>query len=294
MKRSTVAASIAACMFIGYAARLLAADPTATGTVNQSPADKAPAADKASVAKCLSDLRALDGQMEKEGYWLGASGYAYGYPTGEIGYGGFHHSRRNSVANVTGYPNARPGYEIRSLVVAANILARHGNAPPCEEVLDTARDIYNQYSADMHTRGMPMVDMPGWRQEQIAAAQSVADKTTSFRSDELLGTDVRTPHNEALGSVDDLVMNPRTGKIAYLVIARGGIFGIDEKYVPVPWDNFKVSPNVNLLVLDTTKGTMSAAPQVDHDGFAKTGDFDLESRKIDVYWKAHLSDKGAD
>ena len=292
MARLTSVASIAACMCIGFAAPVLATDPVVTGTVNQTPTGEKAASDQAPAAKCLSDLRALDGQMEKEGYWLGASGYAYGYPMGEMGYGGFHHLQGDSVATVTGYPNARPGYEVRSLVVAANILARHGKAPACEEVLATARDIYSHYSADMHARGMPMVDMPGWRQQQIAAAQPVRDKSTSFRSDELLGTDVRTPHNEALGSVDDLVMSPQTGKIAYLVIARGGIFGIDEKYVPVPWEDFKISPNANLLVLDSTKGTMSAAPQVRHDEFTATGHFDQESKKVDAYWKTYLSDKG--
>jgi sporulation protein YlmC with PRC-barrel domain len=100
----------------------------------------------------------------------------------------------------------------------------------------------------MRSQGVPVVDAPGWRKLQIAAAQPVTSKNTSFRSDELLGTNVRTPQNEALGSVEDLVMSPQTGKIAYLVIARGGIFGFDEKYVPVPWDYFKVSPARNLLV----------------------------------------------
>ena len=136
-----------------------------------------------------------------------------------------------------------------------------------------------------------MADVPGWLQQQIAAAEPVASKNASFRSDELLGTEVRNPQNEPLGSIEDLVMSPQASKIAYLVIARGGIFGIDEKYVPVPWDDFKISPNANLLVLDTTKTSLDAGPQVSKNQFTTPGQFDQESQKVDAYWKANLSDK---
>jgi sporulation protein YlmC with PRC-barrel domain len=177
------------------------------------------------------------------------------------------------------------------LVASANILARHGQQEQCENVLATTRDIYKLYLTDVHTGKVPMTDVPGWRQQQIAAAKPVTDDT-SFRSDELLGTEVRDAQNQALGSVEDMVTSPQTGKIAYLVIARGGIFGFDRKYVPVPWEAFKVSPNANLLVLDTTKTSMEAAPQVNKDQFATPGLFDQQSQKVDAYWKTHLSSKG--
>jgi sporulation protein YlmC with PRC-barrel domain len=281
MKRSTLVSSVAACFCLSLAAPLLAAEPLATGRVNQpSPSEKNASAAKPAET-CLSDLRAFYTQMEQDGYWLGGSPWGdFGIdpPTGPVG--------------AVGYRNARPGYEVQILVAAANIFGRHGQQQPCEDSLTTARDIYKLYVSDMRSQGVPVVDAPGWRKLQIAAAQPVTSKNTSFRSDELLGTDVRTPQNEALGSVEDLVMSPQTGKIAYLVIARGGIFGFDEKYVPVPWEDFKITPARNLLVLDTTKGAMDAAPQVNKGQFTPPGQFGQESQKVDAYWKAHLSNKG--
>ena len=293
MKRTTLASSVAACFCFTLAAPLLAANPPAANTANQPPAARMTvSAPTKSAETCLSDLRAFDSQMGKDGYWLGGSGYGYGYPMGGYGYGyGYPMGARPTTPATAprGYQDARPGYEVRILVASANILARHGQQQACEDVLATSRDIYKVYVADLHSGKMPMANVPGWRQQQIAAAQPVTAKDTSYRSDELVGTDVRTPRDDALGSVEDLVMSPQTGAIAYLVIGRGGIFGIDEKYVPVPWAAFKITPAANLLVLDTTKAAMDTAPQVSSDQFAATGHFDQESQKVDAYWKAHLT-----
>jgi hypothetical protein len=81
-------------------------------------------------------------------------------------------------------------------------------------------------------------------------------------------------------------MSPETDKVAYLVIA---LDGIDDISVPVPLEGFKITPNANLLVLDATKGVLEAAPRV--APFSADG-IDLRSRKVDAYWKAHLSNKG--
>ena len=294
MKRSTIVGSVAACFCLGLSTPLLATEPPVADTSAQPTSSMENVAGPKPAEKCLSDLRAFDSQMEKDGYWLGASGDGFGYPTEGYGVYGPPLMDGRTEATRIGYRNARPGYELRTLIASADILARQGQQQSCEDVLATTRDIYKVYVADMRSGKMPMANVQGWRQLQIAAAQPVTSTNTLFRSDELVGTEVRSPQNEALGSVEDLVMSPQTGKIAYLVIAEGGIFGIDEKYVPVPWETFKISPNVKLLVLGTTKSVLGAAPRVSEDQFATAGHFDQVSQKVDAYWKTHLSDKGKD
>jgi sporulation protein YlmC with PRC-barrel domain len=293
MKRSTLVGSVATCICLGLASPLLAADPPVAGTTNTpSPRDQSVSAVKPA-EQCLKDLSTFDGQMEKDGYWLGGSGYGYGYPMVGYGYGyedGYPMDAHPGTT-ASGYRTARPGYDVRILVASANILARNGQQQPCEDVLATSREIYKIYAANMHNGGVPMADLSVWRRRQIAGAQPVTSSKASFRSDELLGTDVRNGQNEALGSVDDIVTSPKTGKIAYLVIARGGIFGIDKKYVPVPWEDFKITANAKLLVLGTTKPILEAAPEVSYDEFSAPGTFDQEGRKVDAYWKAHIAAK---
>ena len=187
---------------------LLAAEPPVAGTMHHTSRGEKKVSVAQPAQKCLSDLRAFDGQMGKSGYWLGGDGYGYGYPMSGYGTG----YAMGGHPETTTYENARPGYEVRMLIASANILAQHGQQQQCEDVLATTRTVYKQYRADLHGRGVPMADVPGWRIRQIAAAEPVTSKTTSFRSDELLGTEVRDPQNLALGSVDDLVMKSEDGR----------------------------------------------------------------------------------
>ena len=64
---------------------------------------------------------------------------------------------------------------------------------------------------------------------------------------------------------------------------------MDKNYVPVPWEDFKATPNASLLVLDSTKSAMEASPHVSHNQFATPGQFDQQSQKVDAYLETHLS-----
>ena len=224
MIRSTSTATLAICsLFASFTPLLAASPPTAPALSRPSAVAGAEGASAHPAEKCLGDVKAFNDNMSKSGYWLGGSGYGYGYPMGGYGYG-YVPLGSMPPGNAAGYGSARPGYEIRTLIASATVLARLGHEQECQTVLATARPIYTRYETDLHARGIHSADMPGWRQRQIAAAAPVVGADASFRSDQLLDTDVVSPGNETLGSVHDLVLNPHTGKIAYLIISRGGLF----------------------------------------------------------------------
>ncbi len=50
------------------------------------------------------------------------------------------------------------------------------------------------------------------------------------------GTAVYDKAGERIGTVNDLVINKKTGEIAYAVMSFGGFLGIGERYSPLPWD----------------------------------------------------------
>lgn len=272
MKRSALLAAATWCLGLAPPA-FAAAPPT-----NDPPPDMKTAAAQPA-ARCLADIHAFDDQMEKDGYWLGGSGYGYGDQTLSAG---------GPTAVAANARNARPGYEVRVLLASAVILAENGQQRTCESVLATMRKSYAIYVADMHEQGLRIADGPAWQQRQIATARPVNDDSTAMRADQLIGTDVRTSQNLPLGSVHDLVISPKTGRIAYLVVARGGLFGIDQSYIPVPWDDFKVPPAANLLVLDTTVASMKTAPEVKVDWYTNPGLFQQQTQKIDDYWHTYL------
>jgi sporulation protein YlmC with PRC-barrel domain len=109
-----------------------------------------------------------------------------------------------------------------------------------------------------------------------------------YRSDQLIGADVVNAQGDDLGDVYDVVMSPQTGKISYLVVGRGGVFGIGENHIPVPWGAFKVAAGSNLMVLDTTKSNLDAAPRVAESHFSPRGDVGEQGQGVDAFWKTRL------
>ena len=66
---------------------------------------------------------------------------------------------------------------------------------------------------------------------------------------QLTGGAVLDANDAEVGRLDHLVIDVASGKIAYAVLARGGVFGIGETLFEVPWSALRVDARREVLVL---------------------------------------------
>ena len=58
-------------------------------------------------------------------------------------------------------------------------------------------------------------------------------------ADQVEGTSIYNPAGESLGSVEDVLIDKVSGKIAYAIVGFGGFLGIGDRHYPLPWEKLK-------------------------------------------------------
>jgi hypothetical protein len=81
----------------------------------------------------------------------------------------------------------------------------------------------------------------------------------------VLGGAVTNRAGEKLGSVCELMLDPKSGRIVYAVLSYGGMIGVGEKLFAVPWDAFGFDEASRSLLLDATAAQLDAAEGFDKD-----------------------------
>jgi sporulation protein YlmC with PRC-barrel domain len=79
-------------------------------------------------------------------------------------------------------------------------------------------------------------------------------------ADQVEGTTIYNPAGDNLGSVEDVMIDKVTGKIAYAVVGFGGFLGIGNRHYPMPWEKLKYDVNMGGFVVDLDKRVLEGAP----------------------------------
>ena len=87
------------------------------------------------------------------------------------------------------------------------------------------------------------------------------DETASLISaGKVQGTNVYNTQGENLGEVYDVMIDKRSGKIAYAVMSFGGFLGVGNNYHPLPWNTLKYDTRQEGYVVGLTKQQLEGAP----------------------------------
>jgi len=88
----------------------------------------------------------------------------------------------------------------------------------------------------------------------------------------LTGDRVRNAAGEDLGSIEEIMLDPESGRIAYAVLSFGGFLGIGDKLFAVPWSALRVDRGEHQFVLDIDRATLEKAPGFDKDTWPDMAD----------------------
>ncbi len=104
--------------------------------------------------------------------------------------------------------------------------------------------------------------------------------SSPVKASSVIGTDVVNPRGDNLGDVNEIVIDPTTGKIAYAVVSFGGFLGMGRKLFAIPFSAFKYNVNTDEYVLDVSKERLEKAPGFDPDHWPSMAE---EKWNRDVY-----------
>jgi len=117
-------------------------------------------------------------------------------------------------------------------------------------------------------------------------------ETRMLETSKVPGTSVYGRSNEAIGEVDDLIVDTVTGKVRYAVLSFGGFLGLGKSSYVLPWTSLKWDPDLDGYVTGVTEEQLKMSPDLDplslrdrameerlHSAYGAPSYWDLETRQ---------------
>jgi sporulation protein YlmC with PRC-barrel domain len=108
-------------------------------------------------------------------------------------------------------------------------------------------------------------------------------------SDRVEGTAVYNSAGDKLGSIDNLMIDKRTGQVRYAALEFGGFLGIGTDRYPLPWDMLKYDTEREGYVVPIDKSALEKAPRYGKD--AVPDYTDEYGRRVYEYYGVRWYDK---
>src|SRR6202041_3012029 len=120
------------------------------------------------------------------------------------------------------------------------------------------------------------ISRPQWRKTMAMTVDSTRETVSLIGSDKVEGTSIYGSDDKKIGSVQRLMIDKISGKVAFAVISFGGFLGMGEDYYPLPWSNLKYDTNVGGYRVGITEDQLKGAPK-----YTRSTEWDWSDRARD-------------
>jgi PRC-barrel domain len=104
--------------------------------------------------------------------------------------------------------------------------------------------------------------------------------TTMISSQDVQGTEVYGPNNDAIGQIDHLMIDKSSGKVSYAVMSFGGFLGLGNSHYPLPWGALNYDRDLGGFRTNVTESQLKDAPTLSENSWT---DRNWESRMHEYY-----------
>jgi sporulation protein YlmC with PRC-barrel domain len=105
-----------------------------------------------------------------------------------------------------------------------------------------------------------------------------------IKASTIIGTNVVNPKGDSLGDIKEVVIDPRSGRVAYVVVAFGGFLSMGEKLFAIPYSAFDYNVTKGEYVLHVARERLEAAPGFDADHWPLLSD-EKWNREVHKYYE---------
>src|SRR5436190_9309669 len=88
----------------------------------------------------------------------------------------------------------------------------------------------------------------------------------------LTGETVNSTNGDDLGKIEAIMLDVRSGRIAYAVLSFGGFLGFGSKLFAIPWNALTLDAKEERFVLNVTKEKLENAEGFDKDNWPAMAD----------------------
>lgn len=161
-----------------------------------------------------------------------------------------------------------------ALVASGAVAQQAGTA---QQESELRQNNANQQSTTQQQRRQQQTQQQSQLRRQDRSQRAGQGASSIVRASELIGVEVKNHNDEDLGSIEDLAIDPKSGKIAYAAVSMGGFLGMGDELFAVPWDAIQLhseeatAPGAGeaerVAILNVTKEQMENAQGFDQENW---------------------------